>query len=78
MITEWTAHLRPEAQEAFKDMVLSSSKVIERLKQMVENRLSTIETPGPESFDSPAWDKKLAFDMGQRKVLGDLVKILTL
>lgn len=75
---EWVSHLRPEKQDDFKDMIFSSSKVLERLKQMVEGRMIQLDNPENIDFGSPAWAEKVAYDLGRRKVLNDMIKLLTL
>lgn len=79
MQTQWTSHLKTEEEkEKFRDMVRSSSTVIARLKDICHNKLEGIDRPKEEDFESPSWAQKTAYTIGQRKVLADLLNLLTI
>lgn len=79
MFIQWTSHLHTlEEREAFQDMVKGSAKVLDRLREICEHTLSSVDRNSEEDFDSPSWAQKMAFNMGQRKALQDVIKLVTI
>lgn len=80
MITKWTSHL-PEADKAqFKNQILGSKTVLERLQQILkedEGYLNTAEM-NPKIYDTPNWDYKQAHGNGYRAALHMVCRILDL
>lgn len=75
----WTSHCRtPEEKKNFEDMVHSSSKVIGRIKDILSHKLNSVSSTDEQDFDSPSWAQKMAYNLGQRKVLDDLIQLLTI
>jgi hypothetical protein len=67
MYSEWTAHLQDrEDKERFENQIRSARPVLERLDQIMGNRLqSLLASERKETdFDTPSWSHKQAFRNG--------------
>ena len=81
MISAWTKHLeKPEEKDRFKNTVQSSKPVLDRLKDMlkeVESDLDSTEL-NTKVYDIPNWDYRQADINGFRRCLKTINKIITL
>jgi len=79
MITDWFSHLPKEKQEEFKNTVLGSKIVLDRLKEICYNRLYALkEKPSEADYDTPSWSFKQAHRNGRIDELSQLIKLLTI
>ena len=72
MYSIWTKNLKdPEEKNNFESSILGSKKVLERLKEILdEERLGLDYTEMDiKSFDTPGWDYKQAYKNGYRAAL---------
>lgn len=81
MIPQWTSHLKSEEeQKRFKNDVLSSKRVLERLAELLklqEEALTSAEI-NPKIYDLPNWDYKQAHTNGFKSALKMVNKIINL
>lgn len=73
MQTQWFSHLPKPDQEYFKNAVLSSQKVLDRLHQIVYT-MSIVESAS--DYDSPSWAYKQADTNGYNRALRDVLQLL--
>ena len=81
MITLWTSHLTdPEEQQRFKQTVLGSKSVLNRLKEILEARIKAIDSieTNPIIYDSASWAAKQAHYNGSKAELRAVIKAITL
>lgn len=77
--TVWFQHLKPgEDQENFKKNVLSSQKVLDRLREICYNIIQEDEKVRVADYASPSWSHEQAHRNGKREALENLIKILTI
>lgn len=81
MITAWTQHLtNPEDKERFKQAVQAAKPVLERLKELVEQKESSMEFQEMSltSYENPNWPYRQAHQNGFKQCLAAYKKLLTL
>lgn len=81
MISAWTQHLRDENEkERFKDRLLRSKEVLERLSDILKKEEDEITNRelNPNSFGSASWPYEQAFLCGKRAQLKTITKLLDL
>lgn len=79
MKTLWTQHLKTEDERKnFKQTVLNSRSTLERLNEIIDARLRTINSieTGVDIYTKPGWDALLAHYNGEKATL-TWVKTLT-
>lgn len=75
MQTKWFQDLPKPEQDRFKQEVLNSKKVLDKLKELCYNlRVESKST----DYDSPSWAFKQADQNGYNRALDDVIKILTI
>lgn len=75
----WTKHLKSQKErEDFEKVVRNSTLVLSRLKEILEERLDTIDRMelSHEAYENPAWAYKQAFWNGDRKGLTRALELL--
>ncbi len=78
MLTDWTKNLSDDKdKEEFERALLSARPAFERLYQLIDERVTSIDTQerGLKQFDCPSWSHKQAFFNGFRS-LAEIVKKL--
>lgn len=81
MITLWTQHLDSEEdKERFRKTVLSSKTALDRLDDILDIRMSEINTmeTGAEIYSKPGWDALLAHYNGEKSALKSIKRIINL
>lgn len=72
MKTLWTQHLKTEDERKnFKQTVLNSRSTLERLNEIIDARLRTINSieTGVDIYTKPGWDALLAHYNGEKATL---------
>lgn len=81
MISAWTSHLKTEEEkEAFRNEVLGSRRVLQRLEQLMkieEDGLDQSEL-NTKIYDIPNWDYRQADMNGCRRMIRTVRKIVNL
>ncbi len=81
MIMLWTNHLdTDEDKDRFRKIVSGSKTVLDRLKDIIEEResvINSIET-GVEIYTKPGWDALLAHYNGEKASLSFVKKLINL
>ena len=80
MISAWTKHLKEEEKERFKNSILGSKEVLDRLKELLEElktEADNIELD-PKTYGLPNWDYRQADLNGYKRALKTINKIITL
>lgn len=72
MYSVWTEHLKnPEHKEQFKNTVLASKPVLERLSELLDKREKDMDQTelSLATYDTPSWSHKQAHNNGYRAAL---------
>lgn len=81
MKIQWTSHLKTDDEkERFERQILSSSAVLERLMELLEDRekaINSIET-GVEKYTQPGWDAIQAHYNGEKASLKYIKNLINL
>lgn len=80
MISAWTKHLKDEEKQRFKNSILGSKEVLDRLSQLIDElkqEADTIELD-PKIYGLPNWDYRQADLNGYKRALKTITKIITL
>jgi len=81
MYTKWYSHIKdPEAQERFRNQILSAKPVLERLATLLKTELDGLDRSELDirTFDQPNWDYRQAFKNGCRAELNFMTKLIDL
>lgn len=76
---DWTKHLKTaDEKEKFAALVVNSRQLLDRLKDIVDERLLAIETKEGlfETYENPAYASWQAHQNGKRASLKDIRKLL--
>jgi hypothetical protein len=74
--TVWFQDLPREEQEQFKQIVLGSKKVLDKLSEIVYNMSISGEKVSIDQYDSPSWSHKQAHQNGYNAALREVLEIL--
>ena len=78
LVTLWSSHLSDkQSKEDFEGYVRNSSSLLERLSDILKQKVVTLSSPR-DDYDSPAWACKQADRNGQLRVLNDILKLTDL
>jgi hypothetical protein len=78
MQSRWFMHLKNEKERTnFKEFVMSSSIVLDRLKEIVYNVIKESEIKTSD-YNSPSWAYLQAHQNGRREALEEIIKLITL
>lgn len=75
--TEWLRGLSPQEQDRFKNNVLSSKIVLDKLIEICYNIHKSLDKVSYD-YDSPAWAYKQAHVNGQKEMLEKIISLCTL
>lgn len=81
MISAWHKHLAdPEEKERFKNSVLGSKIVLERLQALINEMREDAENHelNTKVYDIPNWDYRQADTNGYKRCLNQISKLITL
>lgn len=82
MYSKWTQHLKddPDKQDRFRNEIISSANVLDRLKEILIEEDNTIDRSelAISSYDSPSWAHKQAYKNGYRAALAVVSQVVTL
>lgn len=79
MQTRWFSHLpNKNSQEEFKKLVLSSQKVLDRLKDICYNTIQDGVKTHETDYESPSWAYRQADQNGYRRAYQEIYDLLTL
>lgn len=76
MKTIWFMDLPKDEQEGFKKEVKSAKNVLDKLEQIVQNKIKEIVITN--DYDSPSWAYKQADRNGYNRALTEIINILHL
>lgn len=76
MKTIWFMDLPKDEQEGFKREVKSAKNVLDKLEQIVQNKIKEIVITN--DYDSPSWAYKQADRNGYNRALIEIINILHL
>lgn len=74
--TVWFSDLPKGEQEQFKQIVVGSGKVLDKLSKIVYNMGISGEKVIEDHYDSPSWSHKQAHRNGYNEALRDILDIL--
>jgi len=77
MQTLWFQHLPSKEQEEFKSLVLSSHKVLDRLREIVYNKIKSGEMSRKTDYDNPSWPYLQADKNGEQRAYKEMLDLLT-
>jgi hypothetical protein len=75
---EWLKGLPKADQEEFKKYVLSSKKVLDKLSEIVYNKIKVGESVSKNDYDSPSWSHRQAHDNGRNEAFNEILKLISL
>lgn len=76
--TAWIAGIKdPSERESFSSQVLSSQKVLDKLRQIVYNKVLDGERVSVGDYDNPSWSHKQADRNGYLRGLREVIELLT-
>jgi hypothetical protein len=81
MILAWTKDLKTEEdKERFLKSLRSSKKVLERMKELLEEEKNSLESAeiSHKIYDSPNWEYRQAHTNGFKAALRMITKLITL
>ncbi len=81
MIRDWTKHLKTEEeQKKFESSLRSSRFVLERLEEILRERLDNVEATELkiDEYDNASWSSKQAHRNGQRSELKQILRLINL
>jgi hypothetical protein len=76
MKTIWFMDFPKDEQDGFKREVKSAKNVLDKLEQIVQNRIKQIVIT--DDYDSPSWAYKQADRNGYNRALTEIINILHL
>ncbi len=76
MKTIWFMDLPKDEQDGFKREIKSAKNVLDKLEQIVQNRIKEIVITN--DYDSPSWAYKQADRNGYNRALTEIINILHL
>lgn len=75
----WFSHLKSTVeQEEFKKSVLGSKIVLDKLHDIVYNKIKSQEKSTTADYDSPSWAYRQADKVGYTRALEEIITILTM
>lgn len=75
----WFSHLKTkDEQEEFKKNVLGSKIVLDKLADIVYNKIKSQERSTVADYDSPSWAYRQADKVGYSRALEEIISILTM
>lgn len=80
MYTIWTKHLLDDQKELFKNQVIGSKDVLERLADILKEEEKQLDRSEMDikCFEDPNWTYKQAYKNGQRSALQMMIKLIDL
>lgn len=78
MQTLWFSNLNKADQEDFQRLVLGSQKVLDRLTEIVYNKVSSDESVKTVDYDSASWAYRQAHVNGRKEAFNEILKLLEL
>lgn len=77
---ELLSGVKASEKEKYKEYLSHNKELLDRIKQLMEKKLSTSETAmrAKEAYDKAAWPYYHATLLGEQRVLAKLISILTL
>lgn len=81
MLTRWTQHLQdPQEKESFKRDITASKRVLERLKQIIEEDEQSLDKSefDHRSYGIANWSHLQAHRNGNRQIYAEIKKYLDL
>ena len=75
----WFQHLKDKTeQDKFRQMVLGSHKVLDRLQEICYNSITSEEKVKAVDYDSPSWSHKQAHLNGRIEAYREIVELLNI
>jgi hypothetical protein len=81
MYSKWTSHLKtPEEKEQFKNSVLGSKRVLQRLQEVLDEMETEVMKAeiNPKTYEIPNWANRQAHNNGYRQCLFLVKKLIDL
>lgn len=78
MQAQWFSNLPKDKQEEFKKNVISSQKVLDRLREICYNTIQNGVAAKETDYDSPSWAYKQADLNGYLRAYREIMQLATL
>ena len=78
MKTEWLGNLKGEDRDNFKNSILASKIVLDKLQEIVYNMYKKEESLSSIDYDSPSWSHKQAHTNGKREALKQILELVNI
>jgi hypothetical protein len=78
--TRWYRSTDIEEKEKFKQSLLQSTEVLDRLLEILEGdyESSLAGSESKDALDNPNWEVRQAYAIGERKTLQSIIDLVTL
>lgn len=76
MQTRWFSNVPKDEQEDLKKLVLGSTKVLDKLKEICYNMCIVGNQPDTQDYDSPSWAYKQADRIGYLRALREIISLV--
>ena len=74
----WFAGLPSEDREKFKQEVINSKKVLDKLGKILYNIEESLRTVKERDYDSPSWSHKQAHRNGESDMVRRVIELITI
>ncbi len=78
MKTNWYQGLKADERDNFRQEVLRSKKVLDKLAEIVYNMSKYRAEVSFDDYDSPSWSHKQAHTNGYNEAIRQVIELLTL
>lgn len=75
---QWFAGLKGEERDKMKELVLSNTILLDKLREMLYNIQVSKESTVLADYDTPSWSHKQAHRNGQLDIIRQFDKLLTI
>lgn len=76
MKTVWLGNLKNEQRDAFRQSILQSKIVLDKLREIVYNKVKEAESVSIADYDAPSWSHKQAHTNGYNNALREILELL--
>lgn len=78
MKTQWFAGMKPAEAEVFKQNLIQSKKVLDKLSEIVYNMVKDRREVSVKDYDSPSWSHRQAHTNGAEEMGRKIIDLLDL
>lgn len=76
MLPQWYNHLAKQDQDKFKESIIASDFILDRVRQILYNMIKDVERVKTTDYDSPSWSHKQAHQNGEIEMAKRIIQLL--